>query len=144
MAKSSNNPFEQVDISKMFGDFNVPGVDWQEVMASQQKNITALTEANQRLVEGAQAVVQQQSQIMSKAMSELSAASQELMQEGDVQASAQKRFDLAKASFESAVTNMKELAELAGQSNSEAMDIINKRATEAFAEISALIQSKKA
>ena len=143
MAKTNNNPFEHVDISKMFSDFNVPGVDWQEVMASQQKNIAALTEANQRLVEGAQAVVQQQSQIMSKAMSELSAASQELMQEGDVQANAQKRFDLAKASFESAVTNMKELAELAGQSNSEAMEIINKRAAEAFSEISTLIQSKK-
>jgi phasin family protein len=144
MAKTSNNPFDHVDISKMFSDFSVPGVDWQEVMASQQKNITALTEANQRLVEGAQAVVQQQSHIMSKAMSELSAASQELMAEGDPQASAQKRFELAKASFESAVANMKELAELAGQSNSEAMEIINKRAAEAFAEISTLIQSKKA
>jgi phasin family protein len=144
MAKTGNNPFDHVDISKMFSDFSVPGVDWGEVMASQQKNISALTEANQRLVEGAQAVVQQQSQIMSKAMAELSAASQELMKEGDVQANAQKRFDLAKASFESAVTNMKELAELAGQSNSEAMEIINKRATEAFSEISALIQSKKA
>ncbi len=143
MAKRNSNPFEQVDISKMFSDFNVPGVDWSEVMASQQKNISALTEANQRLVEGAQAVVQQQSQIMSRAMSELSAASQELMQEGDVQANAQKRFDLAKTSFESAVTNMKELAEVAGQSNSEAMEIINKRAAEAFSEISALIQSKK-
>ncbi len=143
MTKRSHNPFEQVDISKMFSDFNVPGVNWQEVMASQQRNITALTEANQRLVEGAQAVVQQQSQIMSKAMSELSAASEELMKEGDVQANAQKRFDLAKTSFESAIANMRELAELAGQSNSEAMEIINKRAAEAFAEISALIQAKK-
>lgn len=143
MTKTNHNPFDHVDISKMFSDFNVPGVDWQEVMASQQRNITALTEANQRLVEGAQAVVQQQSQIMSQAMTELSAASQELMQEGDVQVNAQKRFDLAKASFESAIANMRELAELAGQSNSEAMEIINKRAAEAFTEISALIQSKK-
>ncbi|MGI9418270.1 MAG: phasin family protein [Geminicoccaceae bacterium] len=143
MAKKKTDPFDPLDISRMFADLSVPGVDWKEVMASQQKNIAALTEANQRLMEGAQAVAQQQSQIMSKAMAELTAASQELMKEGDPQAGAQKRFDLAKSSFESAVGNMQELAELAGQSNSEAMKIINKRAAEAFEEIKELIQSKK-
>lgn len=151
MAKKTDNPYDfsdmnkmfGTDVSKMFSDFNVPGVDWQEVMASQQKNINALTEANKRLFEGAQAVMQQQSEIMNKAMTELTAASQELMKEGDPQAGAQKRFELAKTSFESAVSNMQELAELAGHSNSEAIEIINKRAAEAFEEIKALIQSKK-
>ncbi|MEM7044399.1 MAG: phasin family protein [Pseudomonadota bacterium] len=143
MAKQKENPFDPLDISKMFADLSVPGVDWKEVMASQQKNIAALTEANQRLMEGAQAVMQQQSAIMNNAMTELTAATQELMKEGDPQVGAQKRFDLAKSSFESAVSNMQELAELAGQSNSEAMEIINKRAAQAFEEIKTLIQSKK-
>ncbi len=143
MAKKQDYGFDPMDVAKMFTEMNVPGVDWKEVMASQQKNITALTEANQRLMEGAQAVMQQQSAIMSSAMAELTAATQELMKDGDPQTSAQKRFDLAKTSFESAVTNMQELAELAGQSNSEAMEIINKRAAEAFEEIRTLIQSKK-
>lgn len=141
MAKKDNS-FDYVDVSKMFEGFKVPGVDWQELMASQQKNIAALTEANQRLMEGAQAVLQQQSAIMNKAMAEVAAASQELMKEGDPQAGAQKRFELAKTSFESAVGNMQELAELAGQSNSEAMQIINKRAAEAFEEIKASIKAK--
>ncbi len=144
MTKKKETPFDYADMSKMFSDFTVPGVDWQEVMASQQKNISALTEANKRLIEGAQAVVQQQSEIMNKSMTELSAASEELMKEGDPQAGAQKRFDLAKSSFETAVANMQELAELAGQSNNEAMQIINQRAGEAFEEIKQLIQSKKA
>ncbi|MGI9499061.1 MAG: phasin family protein [Geminicoccaceae bacterium] len=143
MAKKQDTPFDYADVSKMFSDFSVPGVDWKEVMASQQKNIAALTEANQRLFEGAQAVMQQQSTIMSRAMTELTAASQELMKEGDPQAGAEKRFELAKSSFETAVGNMQELAELAGHSNSEAMEIINKRAAEAFEEIKILIQSKK-
>jgi phasin family protein len=141
MAKKDNS-FDYVDVGKMFDGFKVPGVDWQELMASQQKNIAALTEANQRLIEGAQAVMQQQSAIMNKAMAEVAAASQELMKEGDPQAGAQKRFELAKTSFESAVGNMQELAELAGQSNSEAMQIINKRAAEAFEEIKASIKAK--
>lgn len=143
MATKKDNPFDPMDVSKMFADLSVPGVNWAEVMASQQKNIAALTEANRRLIEGAQAVAQQQSAIMSKSMAELTSATQELMSEGDPQAGAQKRFDLAKSSFESAVGNMQELAELAGQSNNEAMEIINKRAAEAFEEIKELIQSKK-
>ncbi len=137
-----NNPYDFPDISKMFTDMKVPGVDWQAVMASQQKNISALTEANQRIFEGAQAVMQQQADILQKSMTELTAASQELMKEGDPQAGAQKRFDLAKSSFEKAVANMKELADVAGKSNGEALEIINKRATEAFEEIKTVIKSK--
>lgn len=137
-----DNPFDFADVSKMFADFKVPGVDWQELMASQQKNIAALTQANQRLFEGAQAVMQQQSAIMNKAMTELASASQELMKEGDPQTGAQKRFDLAKTSFEAAVSNMQEMAEVAGQSNGEALQIINKRAAEALEEIKAVIKAK--
>jgi len=143
MAKRKETPFDHIDVTKMFSDFSVPGVNWQDVMASQQKNITALTEANQRLMEGAQAVMQQQSQVMAKAMGELSSATEDLMKQDDPQAGAQKRFELAKSSFESAVTNMQEMAELAGQSNSEALGIINKRATDAFEEIKQLIEAKK-
>lgn len=137
-----NNPYEFPDVSKMFVDMNVPGVDWQAVMASQQKNISALTEANQRIFQGAQAVMQHQAEILQKSMTELTAASQEMMTEGDPQAGAQKRFDLAKSSFEAAVANMQELAEVAGKSNGEALEIINKRAAEAFEEIKAVIKSK--
>jgi phasin family protein len=129
-------------MSKMFDDMKVPGVDWQAIMASQQKNISALTEANQRLFDGARAVMQQQTEILQKAMSELTAASQDMMKEGDPQAGAKKRFELAKSSFEAAVANMQELADVAGRSNGEAHEIINKRAAEAFEEIKAVIKAK--
>ena len=137
-----DNPYDFPDVSKMFADMNVPGVDWQAVMESQQKNISALTAANQRIFEGAQAVMQHQAEILQKSMAELTAASQELLAEGDPQAGAQKRFDLAKSSFETAVANMKELADVAGKSNGEALEIINKRAAEAFEEIKAVIKAK--
>ena len=134
--------FADMDVSKMFGDMKVPGVDWQAVMASQQKNIDALTEANQRLFEGAKAVMQQQTEVMQKSMAELTAAAQDMMKEGDPQEGARKRFELAKSSFEAAVANMREMADVAGKSNSEAMNIINKRAADALEEIKALIKAK--
>jgi phasin family protein len=136
-------PYDFTDLTRMMRDYQVPGVDWQELMASQQKNMEALTKANQVLLEGAQAVIQREVEIMQKAMQEFAEASRELMQEGDPQAQAQKRLELAKASFETALHNMRELAEMAGRSNREALEMINKRAMESFDEIRGAMAQKR-
>jgi phasin family protein len=136
-------PYDFSELTKMMQDYQVPGVDWQELMSSQQKNVDALTKANQVLFEGAQAVIQREIEIMQKAMQEFAEASRDLMQEGDPQAQAQKRLELAKTSFEAALRNMRELAELAGQSNREALEMINKRAMESFDEIRSALTQKR-
>lgn len=136
-------PYDFTELTRMMQDYQVPGVDWQELMASQQKNIEALTKANQVLFEGAQAVIQREVEIMQKAMQEFAEASRDLMQEGDPQAQAQKRLELAQASFEAALRNMRELAELAGRSNREALETINKRAMESFDEIRGALSQKR-
>jgi phasin family protein len=138
-------PYDFTDFAKLMADYRLPGVDWQELMASQQKNVEALTQANRVLFEGAQAVVQREIEILQKAMQELAEASRDLMQEGDARAQAQKRLDLAKTSFETALQNMRELAELATQSNREALELINRRAMESLEEIRrALSQERQA
>jgi phasin family protein len=136
-------PYDITDLTRIMKDYQVPGVDWQELMASQQKNVEALTRANQVLLEGAQAVIQREVEIMQKAMQEFAEASRELMQEGDPQAQAQKRLELAKASFEAALRNMRELAEMAGRSNREALEMINQRAMESFDEIRSAMAQKR-
>ncbi len=65
------------------------------------------------------------------------------MQQGDPQAQASKRLELAKASFEAAVQNMRELAEVAGRSNREALEVINQRALESFEEIKKAMDRKR-
>ena len=142
MAKSPS-PFDMTDFSKIMGEYKIPGVDWQEVIASQQKNLQALAKANQVLVEGAQAVMRREIEILQKAMAEAAEASKELMQQGDPQAQASKRLELAKTSFEAAVQNMRELAEVAGRSNREALEVINQRALESFDEIKRAMDRKR-
>jgi phasin family protein len=136
-------PYDFTDLSKMMQDYQVPGVDWQELMASQQKNVEALTRANQVLLEGAQAVIQREVEILQTSMQEFAEASRELMQEGDPQAQTQKRLELARASFEAALRNMRELAEMAGRANREALETINKRAMEGFDEIRSAMAQKR-
>ena len=136
-------PYDLTDLSKIMKDYQIPGVDWQELMASQQKNLQALTKANQVLFEGAQAVVQREVEILQKAMQEFAEASRELIQEGDARRQAEKRLELAKASFETALQNMRELAELATRSNREALEVINRRALESFEEIRSAMSQKR-
>jgi phasin family protein len=136
-------PYDFADLSKVMKDYQIPGVDWQELMASQQKNLEALTKANQVLFEGAQAVVQREVEILQKAMQEFALASRELSQEGDARRQAQKRLELAKASFETALQNMRELAELATRSNRAALEVINRRALESFEEIRSAMTQKR-
>jgi phasin family protein len=142
MAKSAF-PYEIPDFSKLMSEYQIPGVNWQEVMATQQKNLQALAKANQLLVEGAQTVMRREIEILQKAMAELAQASQELMQQGDPQAQAAKRLSLAQASFEAAISNMRELAEVAGRSNREALEVINQRALESFEEIKKAMDRKR-
>lgn len=145
MAKSTKSPFpyDLSDLNKIMSEYQIPGVDWQELMASQQKNLQALAKANQVLVEGAQAVMRREVEILQKAMAEFAEASKEMMQQGDPQAQANKRLELAKTSFEAAIANMRELAEVAGRSNREALEVINQRALESFEEIKQAIDKKR-
>lgn len=143
MAKSPF-PFDPAEFTKMMGEYQIPGVDWSELMAAQQKNLQALTKANQLLVEGAQAVMRREIEILQKAMAELAQASKEMMQQGgDPQAQTGKRLELARTSFEAAISNMRELAEVAGRSNREALEVINQRALESFEEIKNAMARKR-
>jgi phasin family protein len=148
MAKA--NPFFDVDVSKfadvskLISEFKLPGVDVESVLASQQKNIQALTAANQLALEGFQAVVRRQSEIVRQTMEQTSSMMSELMAAGSPEDKVAKQADLVKLAFEKALSNARELAELVAKSNSEAADVINKRVSESLEEVKVLISQNKA
>jgi phasin family protein len=148
MAKA--NPFFDVDVSKfadvsqLISEFKLPGVDVESVLASQQKNIQALTAANQLALEGFQAVVRRQSEIVRQTMEQTSSMMSELMAAGSPEDKVAKQADLVKLAFEKALSNARELAELVAKSNSEAADVINKRVSESLEEVKILIAQNKA
>ena len=57
-------PFLENDFSKMFSEFKIPGFDMQALVATQRRNIEAVTAANQLAVEGVQAVMRRQTEII--------------------------------------------------------------------------------
>jgi phasin family protein len=135
--------FDFADLSRVLGELKFPEVDWQELMAAQQKNWAALGQANKVWLEGSQKVLQREVEILQSALAEAAQASRDMMQEGDARAAAEKRLELAKSSFEKAIGNIRELTEAASRANQDALAVIQKRAIEGFDEIQAMLKRKR-
>lgn len=140
MAKqSSGNPFLDFDISKALGDFKVPGVDVDAILAAQRKNIEAVTAANQLAIEGLQAVIRRQAEILRASVEESSNYVNQVVAAGSPEEKAAKQAELIKAAFEKSLANARELAELVAKSNNEAAEILSKRVSESLEEVKAAI-----
>lgn len=145
-AKKVNGGFDFADMMNFgkFGDslnMRFPMMDAEAIMQTQRRNIEVLTQANQICYEGVQAVAQRQAEIMRKSFEDCSRVVQEMAKPGDVEDRLTRQADAAKDAYEASVANMRELAELSVKSNSEAVELLNKRMTEAFDELRGILQS---
>ena len=143
---AQSNPFSmfgEMDFEKMMKDFKVPGVDVDSMMSSQRKNLEAIGEANKVAMEGMQAVAQRQAEIMREAMQEMAKATKGMTAVASPQEASGKQADMARESFEKALANMRELAEMVAKSNSEAFDVVNRRMNESLEEFKGLMAGLK-
>jgi len=147
--KGTKMPFGEFDLAKMFempkqmGDFKFAPVDMEGVVATQRKNIEALAQANQLAVESMQAIARRQSEIFRSMMEEASSAMREVMAAGSPEEKAARQTEIVKDAFQRAVQNMRELAELVAKSQTEAMDVVQKRVADSLDEIKTVIAKKK-
>lgn len=113
------------------GAFNV-----EAIVASQRKNIEALTQANHCAVEGAQTVLRRQVELAGQTLGDFSTMFNDLFQpNGSPQSWAVKQAEFSKKTIEKGLANFRELTETVTQANSEAINIIGKRVTETLDEI---------
>ncbi|TAN62003.1 MAG: phasin family protein [Magnetospirillum sp.] len=138
-AKQSEQIFD-FDVSKYLGDFKVPGVDVETIVANQRKNIEALTQANKMAFEGLQNVVKRQVEILRQTMDEAAQVAKDFAEPGTPQDKAAKQAEFAKDAFERALGNARELAEMITKANSEAFDLLNKRFTQSLDEAREVFQ----
>ena len=133
-ATATKNGF--FDVTKAMADFRVPGVDVEAVVASQRKNIEALTQANQLAVEGVQAVLRRQTEIARTAIEEFSSMFRDFVQPtSSPEDKIAKQAEYSKAALEKGLANARELTELVTKANTEAFNVINKRFTETLDEV---------
>lgn len=157
--KAATNPFFDFDVTNVMANFDpskalaeftkmaeqykVPGVDVDAIIASQQKNVEAITTANKTALEGLQAVASRQAELLQQSMEAASQAVQSLSSSGTPQDAAAKQAELLKSAYEKALSDMKEISEMVAKSNAEAAEAINARITESLEEIKAIALKAK-
>ena len=134
-------PVWDVDFTKVLSEFKLPGVDLDAVLQAQRKNIEALTAANRTAAEGVQAFARRQGEILRQNLAELQAQFSSAVTAGAPEEKLAKQTDLAKAAFEKAIADMKELAELLAKSNTEAAEIVSKRVSASFDELKGVLKA---
>jgi phasin family protein len=145
-AKKATNPFFDVDFTKFTTDFKMPGVDINEMMAFQRKNIEALTKANKVAFDGFQAVAQRQSEIFKTLLDKVSTQGKDFASTSadTPMTSAAKQTAAAKTAFEEALVNAKELSGIVTKSQEEALSHLQSRFTESLDELKAAIEKTEA
>ncbi|WP_454763063.1 phasin family protein [Cupriavidus campinensis] len=135
---TSPNPF--TDFTKLLEQYQLPGVDMASVIEARRKDIDAITEANKIAYEGMQALVQKQTEILSKSMQEIQAAAQKMTAGGNPAEAMAKQGEFVQQGLQTAFNNMRELAEMAQKSQAEALAVITKRAEQNIEEAKRLMK----
>jgi phasin family protein len=104
----------------------VPGVDVGKLVESQRENIKALQEANQTAVQGWQNLMTRQTEQLREALETWQTAVSDTLKTPPAEM-AQKQIEHGQKAFEKALSNMRELAEMAIKSQTEAAEVIRKR-----------------
>ena len=128
------DPFS-TDFARMFEQLKVPGVDMESIIASQRKNLEALQRANQHAVEGFQQIAQRQAEAMKKFATEFADLAKDAATDAHPADKAARTTELVKASFEKALTHMREMSETIAKSNAQAADVISTRVSEGLTEL---------
>ena len=136
----------QAEFSKWAGDFGkyfvngkAPSLDFDAVFALQRKNVEAFTAANQLAFDGIKAVAQRQAEIARKAFEEFGKVTKELTAAGTPEDKFVRQADLAKAAFEDALANLREVLETLQKSHSDAVEVLSKRVVANIDDVKAVV-----
>ena len=111
-------------------------------MEARRKDIEALVTANRQAYEGMQLLAHRQAEMLKEAMAEWQAATEDMMSGKSPGTGAAKQAELGKQTFEKALANMRELAEMATKSQSEAWEVVTRRFHENLEELKQLMHPK--
>jgi phasin family protein len=136
------NPFLDFDMQamqKMMADMKMPAFDWEAILAANRRNMEAFAQANQLAAEGAQAIIRRQGEILKASMEDANRTMKTMLADGSPEDRIARQTDAIKTAFEQAISNYREMVEMASKSNAEAMAVMSKRVAESLDEVKSLM-----
>jgi phasin family protein len=130
---------EATDFSEMFAhfgrDLKMPKVDVEAILAHHRKNLEALQQSISASSGGMTNAFHKQRDAFQEMLREATDLAQSYRAPGAPQEVMAKQAEFARKTFEAAVRNAGEMAEIARKSGTESVDILRKRIREAMEEI---------
>lgn len=136
-----NKMMEQ--FSKIIQEYKIPGVDGTAILDSSRKNVEALVAANRQAVEGLQAVVNRQGEMLRETANEAASALKQYSSGDNPTEVMSKQMELLKPALERVLANARELAEMIQQSNTDTFEIVKKRFEESLSEFKSVVQQNQ-
>lgn len=136
------NPFTDFDFTKIAGEFKLPAVNVESLVETGRKNFAAMTTASTSAVESIKTIAQRQGDMLRAAMEDFSKHGSEVLAAATVEEKAAKQIDFVKKSYETAIANTKELADLYTKGQTEAFEALSARVAELTEEVKAAIAKK--
>ena len=112
-----------------------------KLLDSGRKDLQAVMQANEKSYKGLQTVVQRQTELIKSAITEWQSAAK-AMPGKDPKESLAKLDELGRASFQRAIDDIKELADLAAKSQKDAFEVVRQRVQDNVDEVTKLLQRK--
>lgn len=125
-----------MNYSNAFADMFKNSIDYNQFLTIQRRNMEAASEAGQAIVESAQAISRRQAEVARAQVEGALKASKDIFTSGTPETNIAKQAEYAKVTFENALSNLREISEMAAKSCFEIFDVITSRAAESMEEVS--------
>lgn len=136
MAKKPEKDDSFLDMFSQFGkNLNMPKVDVESILAHHRKNLEALQKAASASAAGAQSVMARQREALQEGLQEIQEMAQNFRAQGGPTEIMAKQAEFARKSFETAVKNTGEVADIVRKHGAESVDILRDRIKDAMEEI---------
>lgn len=133
-----------IDMFKTFGqDLKMPSVDVDRIIEHHRRNLETLEKTAKAATAGASQIMSKQRDILQETLKEVTDMAQSFRTPGNPQEMMARQADFARRSFETAIKNAADMAEVVRQSSTETIEILRERIKEAMEEMREGMDRKK-
>jgi phasin family protein len=133
-----------MDMSKMMGEFKMPGFNVDVLMSVQRKNIEAMTALNQAAFESMQSIAHRQAELARQTWEDTSNFVNAIMSAPTPEEKVVRQAEASKAAVEKCMANAREIGETVAKCNYQAMETVSNRLSESLEELRGMIKNTKA
>ena len=133
---------DHLDLGQQLRDLKIPGVDVAALVAAQQKNLAALSDANRQVVAGIQQIAQRQADHLRQAVTEAAQAARTLATGPATQELGAHTAELTRQALDKALEHLKEVTDIAAKAHAHAAETVNKRVAESLDELRSMLHRK--